>query len=163
MVCSLVRWGHVVVGKSMRRVWSTLGGLTLFLVFFFGTLVLVDYVLPSWRNGTRAEDVKTIKRGLAAYFKKHGSYPERDTRAEGLKVFLVDERFLNEIPLDPLHPNPQYRYHYVSDGKTYYGLLVWFEPTTAPWGSTSQSVCLTGIGTETAHGFGEPPPHSCPF
>lgn len=146
-----------------RALLWVIGGLAVYLVFFFGTLFFIDYAMPSWRNSTRVEDVKTIKRALAAYFKKHGAYPEADTRAEGLKAFLVNEGFLTEIPNDPLHPSPQFRYHYVSDGKTYYGLLVWFEPTAAPWGSTDQSACLTGIATETTRAFGDPRARPCPF
>src|SRR5882757_5754128 len=95
------------------------GGVAILVLFFFGTLFTVDYVLPSWRNGTRAEDAKTINRALAAYFKKHGAYPgPTDTPVDRLKGFLVDEKFLTEIPQDPVLGDPLYRYHYSSDGKT---------------------------------------------
>ena len=138
------------------------GGIAIFVLFFFGTLFFVDFVLPSWRNNTRAEDARVINRALAAYFKKHGAYPgPTDTPVERLKRFLVDEKFLTEIPQDPLQGNPLYRYHYSSDGNTFYGLVIRLEATNLPWRSTNQGLCLTGVGLETTRVFGNPPPRPC--
>jgi hypothetical protein len=149
---------------TKAKIFRAFAGLALVLLSFYGTLFILDYVMPYSRNGTRAEDAKAIKRALAAYFKKHSVYPgPADTPVDRLKGFLVDEKFLVEIPQDPLQQNPLYRYHYVSDGKTYYGLVVRFEPTTAPWGTTNEGACVSGIGTETTRAFGDPPPRSCAF
>jgi hypothetical protein len=138
------------------------GGIAIFVLFFFGTLFFVDYVLPSSRNNKRAEDARVLNRALAAYYQKHGAYPgPTDTPIERLKRFLVDEKFLTEIPQDPLHGNPLYYYLYSSDGKTFYGLVIRLEPTHLPWGSTNQGLCLTGVGIETTRVFGDPPPRPC--
>jgi hypothetical protein len=137
------------------------GAAAIALLFFFGTLAVLDYGMPRWRNQARAGDTATIKRALAGYYKTHGSYPRpTDTLAENLKPFLVDEGFLPEIPRDPLNEPPLFRYQYVSDGKVYYGLVNHLEQ---PGGKTAGSACLVGVGHEKTRVFGDPPPPACPF
>ncbi len=145
--------------SSLLRVF---GGTAIVLLSFFATLLVVDFAMPSWRNRTRADDARTIRTALAAYYKAHRSYPgPADIPADNLKPFLVDERFIAEIPRDPVIGAGGYRY--VSDGKSYYGLVVKLEPLNAPWGSTDGRPCLVGIGTETTRVFGDPPPRNCSF
>jgi hypothetical protein len=145
--------------SSLLRVF---GGIAIVLLFFFSTLLILDFALPSWRNRTRAEDARTIRTALAAYYKAHRAYPgPADIPADNLARFLVDERFASEIPRDPV--TGAAGYHYVSDGKTYYGLIVKLEPSSALWGSTEGGPCLVGVGTETTRVFGDPPPRGCSF
>jgi hypothetical protein len=139
-----------------------IGGAAIALLFFFGTFFALDYGMPRWRNHIRAEDMSSIKSALAIYYKAHARYPgPADIPASHLKVFLVDEGFLADIPRDPIKGAPEYQY--VSDGKTFYGLVVRLEKFRAPWGSTKEGRCLTGIGTETTRVFGDPPVPACPF
>jgi hypothetical protein len=139
------------------------GAVAIVLLFFFGTLFVLDSAIPRWRNHARAGDAAAIKRALAGYYKTHGSYPgPTDTLAENLKPFLVDEGFLSEIPRDPLNEIPLFRYQYVSDGKAFYGLFIHLELSELQ-GETSGSACLVGVGIEKTRVFGDPPPPACPF
>lgn len=131
----------------MRPVLQLLGGIGVFMAFFFGTLFVVDHVLPDWRNGTRAEQIAAVKQGLAAYYRKHQAYPgPADAPLERLKPLLVDQ-FMPRFPQDA-------SLRYVSDGKTFYGLVVQIEPDGA---------CLTGVGTDTTHSFADLPTRPCAF
>ena len=85
----------------MRRVWLTLGGLTVFLAFFFGTLLALDYLDPAaTRNRTRAEHAKLLADALQKSLGTRVALIPRAREAsfDGIKKDLVDGGFLSALP-----------------------------------------------------------------
>jgi hypothetical protein len=144
---------------STKRLLQAFGAFLVVLVFFIGTLYVIDTVAPDFngaykRNRLRASHAEQIKSALEKYRKAKGSIPIfPDNPVDDLKSFLVDGGFLAAIPRDPewTSTNGQ-QYRYVSDGKIY-GLLFYLES------SGSFTRCLIG---PTGYKFwGEPP--VCPY
>jgi hypothetical protein len=137
-----------------KRVLRAAGSLAVLLLFFFSTLRVLDYTAPRWRNKTRLDDARAIRAALTAYYKDNTAYPgPADIPAEKLGAFLV-AKYLHTVPSDPLGISP-YAYQYVSDGKTFYGLLLHLEP--------DGSGCLVGTDIENNPVFGHPQAPACPL
>jgi hypothetical protein len=144
-----------------RVVLRIAGALAIVLVFFFGTLYVLDWwnSLP-YPDSVRADHANQIKAALEAYRVARGHYPApfADNQLTDLKNELVDGKFIGAIPKDPTWGNGDNQYRYVSNGKSY-GLLLHlqFPVGKIPAGGS----CLTGVGTTSSGWWNNAP--QCPF
>src|SRR5713101_4168582 len=111
---------------KMRYAWPLLrvvGAATVVLIFFFGTLFILDYIGYKTDDSIRAEHAQLIKDALQRYRSANGNYPIfPDNAVDDLKKALVGGGFLRAIPRDPSQASLGWQYRYTSDGKVY-GLL----------------------------------------
>jgi hypothetical protein len=151
------------LGRISKPVVLTIGGVVIVAGFFFGTLLILDYLAAStlqYPDSVRAAHATSLKAALERYRSAQGSYPSPfpDNPVTDLKKQLVDGKYLDSIPKDP-DTNPEIQYHYVSNDGKAYGLLfrLKFAAGKVPAGGS----CLTGIGTARSGWWGQPP--DCPF
>jgi hypothetical protein len=142
----------------MRRVWLILGGLTVFLTFFTGTLVILDYIDPAAsRNRTRAEHAKLLGDALQKFKNARGGYPVGSGGLiDEIRKDVVDGGFLSAMPRDPKGQS----YSYVGGGDRY-GLLFVLEAQPALMGTRPALICLSGVKIKGQGAWGDPP--ECPF
>jgi hypothetical protein len=135
------------------------GALAIVLIFFFGTLLTLDWwnTLP-YPDSVRAEHASSIKAALERYRAARGHYPAPfgDNPLTDLKNELVDGHFVAAIPKDPIWGLGEKQYRYVSVGEGY-GLLFHLQYANGkiPEGGS----CITGVATQGW--WGNPP--FCPF
>jgi hypothetical protein len=145
----------------VRLILQILGGMAIVAVFFLGTLFILGYQDLKYPDSVRAAQAKSLKAALEKYRKERGSYPFPfpDVVLPGLKKELVDGKYLDAIPEDPVWGLGDNQYRYVSyDGKSY-GLLFHLQ---FPYGKiVAGGRCLTGVGTAGTKWWGQPP--DCPF
>jgi hypothetical protein len=148
-------------GSSLRRrlVWIV-GGSAVVLISFFTTQYALEYWDMRSRDQTRLENILQIKNAVERYHRERGAYPVLNDRpVPELRVALVDSGIIKSIPTDPLWTATKKEYRYYSDGKNYFGLLVFLEQAhgAIPAGGT----CLAGIGTKGTGLWGQPA--DCPL
>jgi hypothetical protein len=144
----------------MRVCLNLLGAAAIVLVFFFGTIFVLDYNDRRVRDRTRAEHADLLKGALEKYHKAHGTYPLlSDNAVDDLKGFLVDPGYLRVIPSDPLRPVTGYQYRYVSNGQQLYGIL--FKTELGTESAKFGKQCITGVNTAGSGIWAQPP--DCPF
>lgn len=130
------------------------GGLAIVVVSFFVT----NYILearntPARRDAQRVEDIKKVREAVRSYRKARGTFPT------DLKL-LVDARYLDAIPTDPLWAGTPKRYQYYSDGTNNFGLLVWLEEQQG--NVAAGKSCRTGVGAKETAMWGADTA-DCPF
>ena len=146
--------------NALRWALRIVGGLAIVAISFFATLYGLDYMDVRNRDAVRAQHIAQIKSAVLNYSKARGSYPALpDKPAADLKPALVDGGFLQSIPADPLWAGTSKAYRYYSDGKNYFGLLVWLEQAHGP--IPAGGTCLAGRDTKGSGLWGQPP--ECPF
>ena len=135
------------------------GGLAVAMIFFFGTLFILNHSDSRARDALRIEQIRMLKGALERYRSTRGSYPAPffDNPVTDLRSALVGGGYLSAIPVDPLWAGTEKQYRYVSTGQTY-GLLLNLELAI---GKTSAGACLTGVGTAGTGWWGGRP--NCPF
>lgn len=147
----------MLISKSrvVRGLICALGGLSVVVVFFFGTLLLLNSYDARQRDMLRAEHATSLKRALDRYHATRGVFPTgrvADNPADDLAPQLVGGGYLRAVPRDPL---PERSYRYTTDGASdgqRYGLKISLERA---------GDCLTGVGSEGRGWWGALPP--CPF
>jgi hypothetical protein len=138
------------------------GGLTIFVLFFFGTLFIFDLFSSSRANNRlRAEQVTLLSDALGKYHQARGVYPSfPDNPVDDLKKDLVDGGFLKAIPSDPARSSNRQQYRYAGGSQTY-GILVMLEPEPFLVGTRNAVECVVGANIKGSGAWGDPPP--CPF
>jgi hypothetical protein len=63
--------------KSNIGLWlfRIVSGLTIVIVFFFGTLFLLNYLNPLTPDSVRVKNVKSVMAALEKYYAANGAYP----------------------------------------------------------------------------------------
>lgn len=138
----------------MKRIITYIvGGAAIVLAFFFGSLVVLDYMDRRAIDSVRMEHARLLKSALEGYRAAHGQFPVLpDNSIDDLKSAVVDGGYLAAIPNDPSRKSKGWQYRYASDGKAF-GLLINLDAggffTTAP--------CVTGVGIAGRGFWGVPP------
>lgn len=137
------------------------GGLLIMVLFFVGTLFVIDHYAPDFndpntRNRLRGKHAEQLMNALEGYRKARGAYPLLpDNEVDDLKRFLVEGGYLAAIPSDPLRQTRGKQYRYGTPDGIAYGLL--FHIESADGSKLNQ--CL--MGTRGRQFWGDPP--ACPF
>jgi hypothetical protein len=135
----------------MRYLLNGLGGLAIVLIFFFGTLFVLDYFYSPL--GTEA---KAIMRALQDYRAARGSYPVLpvpDSLVPEIKKYLAS----NGYPVSGDTGADKDARYFSSDGKSY-GLLFHINRSAQkPLGDQ----CMIEVDTRPTGWWGQPP--KCPF
>jgi prepilin-type N-terminal cleavage/methylation domain-containing protein len=95
------------------------------------------------RDSKRIADLSNIQLALALYLNKYSTYPTGGWA--DLKTELEDERFISELPQDPINSGDNI-YTYISDGPNYCLAANLERPTTLV---TLNQSCVTGISGNT--------------
>jgi hypothetical protein len=138
---------------------QAVGGLGVVAASFFFTLFMMDHWPNKDRDSIRAEHAQLLKAGLEKYRSANGKFPLLpDNPVTDLKKDLVDSKYLEAIPEDPLWSKTEKQYRYASVGPSY-GLLFHLE---SPTGKISGGgTCITGVGIAGVGYWGQIP--VCPF
>lgn len=97
---------------------KVVGGLAIVAACFLATnYVLESRNTPQRRDAQRIADIQKIREAVRSYRRARNTFPT------DLKL-LVDGRFLDTTPSDPLWSGTPKRYQYYSDGTNHFGLLV---------------------------------------
>lgn len=116
--------------KSNFSLWLSgiVRGLTIAVVFFFGTLFVLNYIEQVTPDSVRVRNIKSVMAALEQYYAANGAYPVLsvpDSPLPALSGALVGGGYISSIPADPAPSSEQTRY--VSfDGKAF-GLRVYVE------------------------------------
>lgn len=139
----------------MRPWLKVVGGFGIVAVSFFATnYILESRNTPANRDAQRIADIKKLREAIRSYYRaKNNSFPK------DLKL-LVDGRFLDSIPVDPLWAGTRKGYQYYTDGSIVFGLQAWFEEQHG--NVAAGASCRTGLGTKEAMMWG-PDIAECPF
>jgi hypothetical protein len=138
----------------MRYLMKVLGGLAIVLIFFFGTLFILDYFAGGSPLGTEA---KAIMRALQDYRAARGSYPVLpvpDNLMPEIKKYLASSGY--PVSGDTGGADKDARY-FSSDGKSY-GLLFHINRSDKkPLGDQ----CMIEVDVRQSGLWAQPP--ACPF
>jgi hypothetical protein len=137
-------------------------GLTIAVMFFFGTLFALDFYNPaSTNNRIRARHINMLSNALEKYHQARGTYPTLQSNpVDDLKKELVDGGFVEAIPTDPARPSKGQQYLYAGGANTY-GLLVTLEPQPFLTGTKPAFTCVVGVKIRGSGAWGNPP--ACRF
>ena len=138
-----------------------IGGLAIFMIFFWGTLFALDINNPAIANNRlRIDQIRQLADAIEKYRQARGTYPVFSGSVDDLRKDLVDGGFLTSIPNDPDKASTGGQYRYVG-GANFYGLLVKFE--SEPWLLRTKAAyaCVVGVRIKGTGAWLDPPP--CAF
>lgn len=154
----------------------------LLVIAIIGILSMIVYAALSAgrskaRDAKRAEDIKTIKAALEVYQNTYGYYPasasgnDNGSAITTLAATLITEdnnKYLTEIPQDPLYRGAANDYQYVrGGGNMSYGIRVTLEDPSDTLTLGPNNWCITGVRLNPGwwNGASSPPAPlpECPF
>lgn len=139
----------------MRTLLKVAGGVIIVVVSFLVTnYILESRNTPASRDAQRIADIKKIREAVRSYHRAKSSVFPKDLK------LLVDARYLDAVPVDPLWSGTKKGYQYYTDGSIVFGLLVSLEERhgDVPAGAS----CRTGVGAKETMMWGADVAE-CPF
>lgn len=106
-------------------------------------------------NQTRIENVKLVKDAIDRFYSDRRAYPRplAPGPIDGLHADLVQGGYLKQIPA----PTGGFQFIYLSDGTSFYGLLVLLKEEGSLLTEKLGGLCVTGNGIKGTGAWGNPP------